>query len=124
MDTGGRVERFQRRVAKGRLHSAQPGPRSSSMSRAGRRCADLTAPPRRGRRAERRVGRREVDRCADGDGELSAQRDAPVGGQAVLEGVMMRGVSNWAVAVRKPTAEQLQEERALARGGRRWARSR
>jgi uncharacterized protein YqhQ len=43
------------------------------------------------------------------DGELNAQRDAPVGGQAVLEGVMMRGVSNWAVAVRKPSAEQLQE---------------
>jgi len=43
----------------------------------------------------------------DADGELNAQRDAPVGGQAVLEGVMMRGVSNWAVAVRKPTAEQL-----------------
>jgi uncharacterized protein YqhQ len=43
----------------------------------------------------------------DGTGELNAQRDAPVGGQAVLEGVMMRGVSNWAVAVRKPTAEQL-----------------
>jgi uncharacterized protein YqhQ len=32
---------------------------------------------------------------------LTAQRDAPVGGQAVLEGVMMRGVSTWAVAVRK-----------------------
>ncbi|HEY3959820.1 MAG TPA: DUF1385 domain-containing protein [Solirubrobacteraceae bacterium] len=46
----------------------------------------------------------------DGVGELSAQRDAPVGGQAVLEGVMMRGVSNWAVAVRKPTAEQLGED--------------
>lgn len=43
------------------------------------------------------------------DGELKAARDAPVGGQAVLEGVMMRGVSNWAVAVRKPTAEQLAE---------------
>jgi uncharacterized protein YqhQ len=42
-------------------------------------------------------------------GELSAQRDAPVGGQAVLEGVMMRGVSNWAVAVRKPTEEQLRD---------------
>jgi uncharacterized protein YqhQ len=42
-------------------------------------------------------------------GGLSAQRDAPVGGQAVLEGVMMRGVANWAVAVRKPTAEQLSE---------------
>jgi uncharacterized protein YqhQ len=41
------------------------------------------------------------------DGTLVAQRDAPVGGQAVLEGVMMRGVSTWAVAVRKPTPEQL-----------------
>jgi uncharacterized protein YqhQ len=29
------------------------------------------------------------------------QRDAPVGGQAVLEGVMMRGVSTWSVATRK-----------------------
>lgn len=36
------------------------------------------------------------------DGLLVAQRDAPIGGQAVLEGVMMRGVSTWAVAVRKP----------------------
>jgi uncharacterized protein YqhQ len=35
-------------------------------------------------------------------GELQAQRDAPIGGQAVLEGVMMRGVSTWAVAVRRP----------------------
>ncbi len=41
------------------------------------------------------------------DGELEAARDAPVGGQAVLEGVMMRGVSHWAIAVRKPSAEQL-----------------
>ncbi len=31
-----------------------------------------------------------------------ASRDAPIGGQAVLEGVMMRGVSTWAVAVRAP----------------------
>ncbi|MCZ4492400.1 MAG: hypothetical protein JWP53_1331 [Conexibacter sp.] len=38
---------------------------------------------------------------------LVAQRDAPVGGQAVLEGVMMRGISTWAVAVRKPAPEQL-----------------
>jgi uncharacterized protein YqhQ len=36
------------------------------------------------------------------DGELTARRDAPLGGQAVLEGVMMRGVRHWAVAVRKP----------------------
>jgi uncharacterized protein YqhQ len=39
------------------------------------------------------------------DDLLSAQRDAPVGGQAVMEGVMMRGVSTWAVAVRKPDGE-------------------
>jgi uncharacterized protein YqhQ len=41
----------------------------------------------------------------ESDGELSAQRDAPLGGQAVIEGVMMRGVSNWAVAVRKPVED-------------------
>ena len=50
---------------------------------------------------------------AVGDGafgdQLVAQRDAPVGGQAVLEGVMMRGISTWAVAVRKPLPEQLKE---------------
>jgi uncharacterized protein YqhQ len=40
---------------------------------------------------------------------LEALRDAPVGGQAVLEGVMMRGVSTWAVAVRKPLPEQLSD---------------
>jgi uncharacterized protein YqhQ len=38
-------------------------------------------------------------------GGLVAKRDAPVGGQAVLEGVMMRGVSTWAVAVRNPEGE-------------------
>jgi uncharacterized protein YqhQ len=39
------------------------------------------------------------------EGRLTASRDAPLGGQAVLEGVMMRGVSTWAVAVRKPAPE-------------------
>jgi uncharacterized protein YqhQ len=39
------------------------------------------------------------------DGALVAKRDAPVGGQAVLEGVMMRGVSVWAVAVRNPEGQ-------------------
>ncbi len=38
------------------------------------------------------------------DRGLMAARDAPVGGQAVLEGVMMRGVGTWAVAVRAPDA--------------------
>jgi uncharacterized protein YqhQ len=41
----------------------------------------------------------------DEEQPLRAVRDAPVGGQAVLEGVMMRGVSTWAVAVRKPDGE-------------------
>jgi uncharacterized protein YqhQ len=44
------------------------------------------------------------------DGALMAQKDAPVGGQAVLEGVMMRGVSTWAVAVRAPLPEQIRPE--------------
>jgi uncharacterized protein YqhQ len=59
-------------------------------------------------------GRGGGDNSAAGDGEqsehpLRAQKDAPIGGQAVLEGVMMRGVRNWAVAVRKPSVEQLVE---------------
>ncbi|HEX8157350.1 MAG TPA: DUF1385 domain-containing protein [Solirubrobacteraceae bacterium] len=47
------------------------------------------------------------------DGGLVTSKDAPVGGQAVLEGVMMRGVSTWAVAVRTPTAEQISGGRQL-----------
>jgi uncharacterized protein YqhQ len=39
------------------------------------------------------------------DQPLPVQRDAAVGGQAVLEGVMMRGVSTWAVASRTPDGE-------------------
>ncbi|WP_051471705.1 DUF1385 domain-containing protein [Patulibacter minatonensis] len=39
-------------------------------------------------------------------GEYADQQDAPVGGQAVIEGVMMRGVRHWAVAIRKPLPEQ------------------
>ena len=73
---------------------------------------------RNGDAARRDVARAEVGRLTpveveadrNGDGMLNAQRDAPVGGQAVLEGVMMRGVAHWAVAVRKPTEEQLQED--------------
>src|ERR1041384_3572592 len=35
------------------------------------------------------------------------------GGQAVLEGVMMRGPSNWSVAVRKPDGEIAQVSRPI-----------
>jgi uncharacterized protein YqhQ len=53
---------------------------------------------------------RETEAAAsDIDGLLTASRDAPVGGQAVLEGVMMRGISNWAVAVRKPAPQSAAE---------------
>jgi uncharacterized protein YqhQ len=52
----------------------------------------------------------ESDAPGEQPGQLWAQRDAPVGGQAVLEGVMMRGVSTWAVAVRKPLPEQMDGE--------------
>jgi uncharacterized protein YqhQ len=38
---------------------------------------------------------------------------ANVGGQAVLEGVMMRGPGNWAVAVRKPSGEIAQVSRPI-----------
>jgi uncharacterized protein YqhQ len=44
---------------------------------------------------------------ADGDPILTAVRDAPLGGQAVLEGVMMRGIRHWAVAVRKPDSGRI-----------------
>jgi uncharacterized protein YqhQ len=52
------------------------------------------------------------------DGTLSASKDAPIGGQAVLEGVMMRGVSTWAVAVRKPPngASPKPEDEAIGNG--------
>src|SRR5215216_4199617 len=45
--------------------------------------------------------------AADSQNDVPKRVDAPIGGQAVLEGVMMRGVSTWAVAVRKPSPEQL-----------------
>jgi uncharacterized protein YqhQ len=70
-----------------------------------------TATPPTGRALNGRVSSGEEANAAYApaeDGELIAQRDAPLGGQAVLEGVMMRGVANWAVAVRKPSTEQLQ----------------
>src|SRR6201996_5701730 len=44
-------------------------------------------------------------RRVEPEARLTAARDAPLGGQAVLEGVMMRGISTWSVAVRKPPIE-------------------
>ena len=39
---------------------------------------------------------------------------APIGGQAVLEGVMMRGPTAWSVAVRKPDGEIAEVNRTVA----------
>jgi uncharacterized protein YqhQ len=50
----------------------------------------------------------------------SLQRDAAVGGQAVMEGVMMRGVSTWAVACRKPDGEVAVESHPIVS----WVRGR
>jgi len=47
---------------------------------------------------------------------------ATVGGQAVLEGVMMRGPGNWAVAVRTPSGSIAQVSRTIDSAmGRHWA---
>jgi uncharacterized protein YqhQ len=47
-----------------------------------------------------RVPQAQAERMPDG--KPVALGDAPIGGQAVLEGVMMRGVSTWSVACRTP----------------------
>ncbi|MEX2107366.1 MAG: DUF1385 domain-containing protein [Solirubrobacterales bacterium] len=61
--------------------------------------------PEGGSRAEPVASSNGADPLRMPDGALVAKRDAPVGGQAVLEGVMMRGISTWAVAVRTPEGE-------------------
>ena len=74
VDTGGRVERFQRRYAK--TQAAQ-----QAASRASRRVAEAAA------------------------AGPTAPRTHLYGGQAVVEGVMMRGADHWAVAVRRPAGD-------------------
>ena len=45
-----------------------------------------------------------------------------VGGQAVMEGVMMRGATTWAVSVRTPTGEIRTEVNQAPVWARRWAK--
>lgn len=51
-------------------------------------------------------------------------RKTSVGGQALIEGIMMRGSTHWSVAVRKPDGSMHTEEHELASGkaGRTWTR--
>ena len=77
VDTGGRVERFERRAAKAKKKSYA---------------------------------------VADGTSQAEARQAEPryMGGQAVLEGVMMRGETTWAVAVRKPDGDIVVDVRDVA----------
>ena len=54
----------------------------------------------------------DLKRAFTEDGALKT----PVGGQALIEGVMMRGKFNWAVAVREPDGNVYIEEHDLASG--------
>ena len=56
--------------------------------------------------------RSEASRAFREDGELKTH----VGGQALLEGIMMRGKINWAVAVREPDGGIYTEEHDLSMG--------
>lgn len=47
------------------------------------------------------------------------QRRTHIGGQALIEGVMMRGKLNWAVAVREPDGHMYSEEHPLSKKGKR-----
>lgn len=57
-------------------------------------------------------GQSDLKRAFAEDGELKTH----VGGQALLEGIMMRGKYNWAVAVREPDGNIYIEEHDLASG--------
>ena len=56
--------------------------------------------------------RSDLSRAFSEDGELKTH----VGGQALLEGIMMRGKFNWSVAVREPEGAIYLEEHDLASG--------
>ena len=54
---------------------------------------------------------------------MKMRKNSPIGGQAVLEGVMMRGPNHMAVAVRTAAGSIALEDRALGRpGGKPWYR--
>ena len=100
MDTGGRVERFRRRAAQAQAAAAAK-PAASTAA----------APAAPATRSARRPG-------------IRPPMAASIGGQAVLEGVMMRGPSSWAVAVRRPDGRisEIVHDVASVAVRRRWLR--
>lgn len=63
-------------------------------------------------RASRQPKRSDFKRAFSEDGA----RKTHVGGQALIEGIMMRGKYNWSVAVREPSGNVYTEEHDLASG--------
>ena len=51
---------------------------------------------------------------------LAAEEETLIGGQAVIEGVMMRAQHSYCVAVRKPSGDIVTEEKPLARVSERY----
>lgn len=75
--------------------------------------ADLIDTPESGEElTEEKKQSSDLSRAFAEDGELKTH----VGGQALLEGIMMRGKYNWAVAVREPDGNVYIEEHDLASG--------
>ena len=60
----------------------------------------------------KKEGKSDLSRAFSEDGKLKTH----VGGQALLEGIMMRGRYNWSAAVRLPNGEIYTEEHDLASG--------
>ena len=93
------VESSEADNAQGRLRRSAAGPTAGAARRYHRCSERLPSTP-------------------DPDHLREATKDAPIGGQAVLEGVMMRGISTWAVAVRKPSRGAARRRRPRLEGGR------
>src|SRR6185503_1044188 len=96
------------RARDGALRLRERVPDALDEARAARRGV-LELPPVLHGQAEadglRRPGRALPAPAREGRPQGLRVMSAPIGGQAVLEGVMMRGPSNWAVAVRKPNGQ-------------------
>src|SRR3712207_3733841 len=58
----------------------------------------------------------EAVQTRSGEEGLQSRRDAPIGGQGLLAGGMMRGVSTRSVPVRKAAPEQVADGRVMPRG--------
>lgn len=58
----------------------------------------------------------DLARAFSEDGALKTH----IGGQALIEGIMMRGKTHWSVALREPSGEIYLEQHSLAASPRRW----